>query len=79
MYFRGVISEMVIQEGASSKICNILTKIQTVLLWTALSVLRVIRGSHQLKPLSEGITECLRKSIHISKDDVEWEGELFHV
>ncbi len=33
----------------------------------------------QLKPLSQGITECLWHGVDIFKDDVEGEWEVFHV
>lgn len=39
----------------------------------------MVRCCHQLKPLPQGITEGLRKCIHISENDVKWKGELFHV
>lgn len=33
----------------------------------------------ELKPLSECVTQGLRQGVDISQDDVEGEGELFHI
>lgn len=41
--------------------------------------LQSVWGSHQFKPLPECIAEGFWKSVHISKDHVEWEWKFFHV
>lgn len=41
--------------------------------------LQVLGGSHQLKPLPEGIAKGFRKGVYISKNDVEWKWKLFHI